>query len=106
MTKRLARIYFTYGKGDGEEVGDSVLIEDTREERENLIMSYAHAHESLEDFLDGKVDYFAADRDGVDWDEPTGYSIVIYDKDGLLTSIRLEYESKVDNVERLFKEDD
>jgi len=37
MTKRLFRIFVSYGKGDDEEISDQFVMGDTAENREELI---------------------------------------------------------------------
>ena len=110
MTKKLVRIYVTYGKGDGEEVADQFVIEDTKEGRIDLldesIGGYSYALDSEDDFIDGKIDYFNVDLDGGDWDDPTGRAIVLYDKDEMIASINAERDSEIAKIERLFEKED
>lgn len=110
MTKKLVRIYVTYGKGDGEELVDEYVFKDTKEGRTDLLDEsfggYSYALDSEDDFIDGKIDYFNVDLDGGDWDDPTGRAIVLYDKDEMIASINAERDSEIANVERLFDRED
>lgn len=107
MTKRLVRVYAYFGKNDGEEVRDEFLIEDTLEVRKELFDDYSGFYNEDEvDFLAGESDSFYAVDDGGDWDDPTSFQVVIYDKDELLTEVKATYDREVANIERLFREDD
>ena len=107
MSNRLARVYAYYGKNDGEEVRDEMLIEDTAEVRKELFDNYSGFYnEDEKDFLAGESDSFYAENDGGDWDDPTSFQVVIYDKDELLAGAKAAYERELANIERLFKEDD
>src|SRR5699024_7703068 len=107
MTKRLARVYAYYGKNDGEEVRDEMSIEDTAEVRKELFDDYSgYYNEDEKDFLAGDSDSFYAENDGGDWDEPTSFQVVIYDKDELLAKVKAEYEREVANIGHMFEEGD
>lgn len=106
MNKRLVRITVSYGKGDGEELRDQFLFEDTKEAREELIeneASWGEIYDDKQEFLDGVVDGIFVHLDGGDWDDPTGKFIAIYDKSELLTELKIDYDSEVAKVERLFE---
>lgn len=109
MTKRLVRIYVSYGKGDGNEVSDQYVIEDTKENREELyeneIHSFCEILESKDDFLNGKIDCLNVILDGGDWDDPTGMAIILFDKDEMIADINSERDSEIANVERLFEKE-
>ncbi len=107
MTKRLVRVYAYFGKNDGEEVRDEILIDDTPEVRKELFDDYSgYYNEDEADFLAGGCDSFYAENDGGDWDDPTSFQVVIYDKDELLADVKAKYEREVANIERLFEEGD
>lgn len=109
MTKRLVREFITFGKGDGEELRDEYVFEDNAENREELLDefgSYDFALDNEQEFIDGKIDGFQVEMSGGDWDDPTGKSIVIYDKQELIDEVTSKYEREIDEIERLFKESD
>lgn len=110
MTKRLFRIYVSYGKGDGEEVSDQFVLEDTAENREELIedenVSSHYVLENIDDFISGKIDYLNIMLDGGDWDDPTGMAIVVYDKDDLINEEKARHKREMSEIERLFEEAD
>lgn len=106
MSKRLARVYAYFGKNDGEEVRDEILIEDTPEVRRELFDDYSRYYNAGEkDFLAGESDFFYAENDGGDWDDPTSFLVVIYDKDELLADVEAAYEREIANIKRLFTVD-
>src|SRR5699024_8699184 len=108
MTKRLFRIYVSYGKGDGEELSDQFVLEDTAENREELIedenVSSYYVLDNIDDFISGKIDYLNIMLDGGDWDDPTGMAIVVYDKDDLINEEKARHKREMSEIERLFKE--
>lgn len=109
MVKRLARVYVFYGKGDGEELSDEFVFEDTAESRQEIIDDFGYydfAYDSEEDFVAGKTDSFQVESGGGDWDDPTGRSVAIFDKDELIAGIKESCESEIAGIEHLFKEAD
>ncbi len=102
--KRLARVYAYFGKNDGEEVRDEFLIDDTPEVRKELFDDYSGYHnEDEKDFLACESDSFSAENDGGDWDDPTSFQVVIYDKEELLAEAKSKYEQEVANIEKHFE---
>lgn len=102
--KRLARVYAYYGKNDGEEVLDEILINDTLEIRKELFDDYSgYYNEDEKDFLAGESDSFYAENDGGDWDDPTSFQVVIYDKEELLAKAKSKYEQEVANIDKHFE---
>ncbi|WP_077297430.1 hypothetical protein [Virgibacillus pantothenticus] len=109
MNKRLVRISVSYGKGDGEEISDQFLIEDTPENREELLddqMSMFSDCYEKDEFISGKTDVVYIQLDGGDWDDPTGKFITIYDKDEMLADLERKYKREVNDVLKLFGEVD
>lgn len=94
--KALVEIYYAYGKHDGDTLGESFVIDDTKVERESLINDYEgdYAYGNEEDFINGKINNIAYGLYGGDWDDPTGREIVIS-----------SYESKYVELEQKFKKD-
>ena len=108
MTKRLFKILFSYGKGDGERLSEQFVMGDTAENREELIededvRSY-YVLENIDNFISGKIDYLNIMLDGGDWDDPTGMAIVVYDKDDLINEEKARHERELASIERLFEE--
>lgn len=103
--KLLVRIYSTYGKGDGEELCEQYDINDTKEERQDVVdsVSFGRSYDA-EGFIEGRLDEFAFDRYGGDWDEPTGGYVVAYTRDGLIESIKSEAQREIDRINKLFEE--
>lgn len=109
MNKRLVSISVSYGKGDGEEVVEQFLIEDTLESREELLDDHMHMFSECyekDEFISGKTDVVYIQLDGGDWDDPTGKSIAIYGKDEMLADLERKYKREVDDVLKLFGEVD
>lgn len=103
--KLLVRIYFTYGKGDGEELCEQYVINDTREERQDVVDSvYFDESYGVEGFVEGEDNEFDFYRYGGDWDEPTGGHVVAYTRDGLIESIKSEAQREIDRINKLFEE--
>lgn len=109
MNKRLVSISVSYGKGDGEEVSEQFTFEDTPGNREKLLEyetpRFSECYEK-DDFISGKTDVVYIQLVGGDWDEPTGMTIAIYDKDEMLADLERKYKREVDNVLKLFGEVD
>jgi|SRR5690625_1433560 len=102
--KVLAEVYFTYGKGDGEELSERFVIEDTPEARRDLLdgVYYDDTYENEDDFANGKSNVFSFERHGGDWDEPTGGYIAVSTKDDLISEIKDKAEKEIDRINDLF----
>lgn len=102
--KVLVEQYVTYGKGDGLELAERYVIEDTKENRENIIDELNEDDiEGAESFIKGesnKVNYYICD----DWDSPTGGYIFITTKEDKLKEIHEKYEKDVKEIKDLFDE--
>lgn len=107
MAKKLFQIYNFYGKYSGEELRDSVVLEDTRENREDLFdehLSYSDFSErDKENFLSGKADYFSGDLSGGDWDDPTGVEVAVLSKEEAINRANKAYQKELNKIENLFK---
>ena len=108
MTKRLFRIFVSYGKGDGEEVSDQFVMEDTAENREEMLYEHTGMFSELlsdkDEFISGKSDSVDILLDGGDWDDPTGKAIEVYDKDELINGENARHKRELAYIERLFEE--
>lgn len=107
VSKVLVREYVSFGKGDGEELRDQYLINDTPEERKNIIDNtyYDYTHVSAEDFIEGKSDVFDYESFGGDWDDPTGGYIILQSKEDVINTVTGVYNRELYEIERLFKEE-
>lgn len=105
--KVLAIVYNSYGKCDGEEEYDSIVIEDIPENRDYLIDDYFWDRDdifgSIEDFIEGKSNSLYGALSGGDWDEPTGREIVITTKEDALFDILQTYNKEKNRIEQLFE---
>lgn len=106
MGKVLVEIYFTYGKRDGEELGENFVETDSKELREGVIEEWAsyssYIDGDVESFKEGSVDSLYIDRDGGDWDEPTGVEIVLTSYSQKREEIELEYNKELEKLHRQF----
>ena len=107
MSKKLIRIYVSYGKGNGNEISNQYVFEDTKSARleiyEDEMGHCDDIYDSVEYFLNGVSDSLAGGLYGGDWDGPTGKEIVIYGKDELIEKINVERDAEVERIERLFE---
>ena len=98
MSKIYYEVINTYGKSSGKEVTDSGVIEDTKENREELIDEWSWSNsdffDSKDNFINGNRDSVSFSLDGGDWDEPTGREIVI-----------TTYETRKAEIERRYHND-
>lgn len=103
--KAIVDIYYTYGKGDGDELGERFVINNTPEEREEIFedLNYDYVHDSKESFIGGKIDVFTFDRYGGDWDEPTGGYVTVNTKDELINEVEKKAQDEVARIEKLFE---
>ena len=103
--KVMVDIYFTYGKGDGDELYERFIINNTAKERQEVLdeISFDHSMETEEEFTHGEVDSFTFGRYGGDWDEPTGGYIVVNTKEELIDSIKQDVENEIANIKKKFK---
>lgn len=107
MEKVLVEIFFTYGKRDGEELAESYVETDSRETREEVLEYWAsnsmYIDGDIESFKEGSVDSLYVDRDGGDWDEPTGVTIVLTSHSQKREEIERKYNTDIDRLNRQFK---
>lgn len=104
--KIVVGIYFTYGKGDGDELYERFVTDNTPEGRKSIFeyISYDDSFDSKDDFISGKIDFFSFENYGGDWDEPTGGYIVVNTKDELIKNIKKKAEEEILEIENLFNE--
>ena len=105
MVKKLVSIYYSYGKGSGEELRERYIIEDTRKAREEIVEDYGEddSYSSVESFYDGTDGSISFANHGGDWDEPTGVYIVIESKESALAYAESEYNEAINAIEHMFK---
>ena len=98
MSKVYYEIINTYGKFDGEEITSTGIIEDTKENREDLLNEWSwfdsYFLNDEDSFINGRIDSITFTLDGGDYDEPTGREIII-----------TTYETKKEEIERRYKAD-
>ena len=106
MEKVLVEVFFTYGKRDGRELGDSFVETDSRETREAVLEDWAsnslYIDGDVESFKEGSVYSLFVCRDGGDWDEPTGVEIVLTTYSQKREEIELEYNKELEKLHRQF----
>ena len=106
MSKIYYEVINTYGKSSGEEVTDSGVIEDTKENREELIdewsWSGSYFFDSKDAFINGNRDSISFSLDGGDWDEPTGREIVITTYETRKAEIERRYQNDLKSLDTLF----
>lgn len=110
MSKIYYEVINTYGKSSGEEVTDSGVIEDTKENREELIdewsWSGSYFFDSKDNFINGNRDSVSFSLDGGDWDEPTGREIVITTYETRKAEIERRYHNDLKSLNSLFGKGD
>ena len=106
MSKIYYEVINTYGKSSGEEVTDSGVIEDTKENREELIDEWSWSDsdffENKDNFINGNRDSISFSLDGGDWDEPTGREIVITTYETRKAEIERRYHNDLKSLNALF----
>ena len=107
MEKVLVEIFFTYGKRDGEELGENFVETDSRELREGVLEEWASGSlcidGDVEAFKEGSLNRLYADRDGGDWDEPTGVYIVLSSYIQKKAELARKYNADLAKLNRQFK---
>lgn len=107
MEKVLVEVYLTYGKRDGEELAESYVETDSRETREQVLEEWAsnrlYIDGDVESFKEGSENSLHVDRDGGDWDEPTGVSIVLTSYSQKREEIERKYNADLEKLNRQFK---
>lgn len=110
MSKIYYEVINTYGKSSGEEVTDSGVIEDTKENREELIdewsWSDSYFFDSKDNFINGNRDSVSFSLDGGDWDERTGREIVITTYETRKAEIERRYHNDLKSLNSLFGKGD
>lgn len=110
MRKVLVEVFFTYGKGDGRELGESFVETDSREIREGVLEEWAsnslYIDGGVEAFKEGSVDSLYVDRDGGDWDDPTGVIIELTSYSQKRDAIERSYKEELEKLNRQFEMED
>lgn len=105
MVKKLFEIYVTYGKGDGEELRESWVAEDTPEERLKAMEDECGWADDWDagtsDFEDGKIDYIGFITQG-DWDDPTGGWLQVRSYEEKREELADEYDKEVKQLKKQF----
>src|SRR5699024_1663717 len=106
MGKVLVEVFFTYGKRDGRELGESYVETDSKELREGVLEEWAsnslYIEGDVESFKEGFVDRLYIDRDGGDWDEPTGAESVLTTYSKKREESEREYNKELEKLHRQF----
>ena len=106
MSKIYYEVINTYGKSSGEEVADFGVIEDTKENRAELLDQWSWSDsdffENKDNFINGNRDSISFSLDGGDWDEPTGREIVITTYETRKAEIERRYHNDLKSLDTLF----
>ena len=108
MNKVLVKIFYTYGKGDGEKLDDQFIIEDTEEKREEILEDLNTeniSEEEKERFIKGIEDYIYFDIHD-DWDSPTGCVVEIATYEKEKTTIENIYKDNIEKLNEMFERDE
>lgn len=105
MVKKLFEVYVTYGKGDGEELRESWVAEDTPEERLKALEDECGGVDEWSDdpaeFEGGKIDYIGFSTYG-DWDDPTGGWLRVSSYEEKREDLANEYVKEVKRLKKQF----
>ena len=105
MVKKLFEVYVTYGKGDGEELRESWVAEDTPENRAEYLDDLCYSDEfadSESNFVDGKSNIMRYYCDGGDWDDPTGGWLQVRSYEEKREELAAEYDKEVKRLKKQF----
>lgn len=103
--KKLFEIYYGFGKGEGFELNSRKIMEDTKQNRNNLIeneFSYWDDSTHKEDFIKGEQNIAYFDRYGVDWDEATTAYIEAFSYEEKLEEIENKRNEEIEKLNKLF----
>lgn len=110
MEKVLIEIYVTYGKRSGRELVERYVEEDSKDTRESVLEDWANGYTYIygneDSFVEGKEDSLYIDRDGGDWDDPTGVEIVLTTYSKKMGEIESEYNSEISKINKFFGMED
>lgn len=105
MVKKLFEVYVTYGKGDGEELRESWVAEDTPENRAAYLDDLCYSDEfadSESNFIDGKNNIMNFYCYGGDWDDPTGGWLQVSSYEEKREDLANEYDKEVKRLKKQF----
>ena len=108
MNKVLVKISYTYGKGDGEELDDQFVIEDTEEKREEILEDLNTediSEEEKERFIKSIEDCIYFDIHD-DWDSPTGCVVEITTYEKEKTTIENIYKDNIEKLNEMFESEE
>lgn len=103
--EKLFEIYYGFGKGEGFELYNSEVMDDTKENRKELIeehFSYWDTFEDEKKFINGDEDRINFERDGVDWDEATVAYILAVSYEDKLKKIEDRRNEEIKRLNELF----
>lgn len=109
MTKKLFQVFHTYGKGSGDELAEEFVAEDNSSARQGMLddwCAYADFYGTApEEFVSGESDYISFDKDGGDWDDPTGGYIKITSYEDCIDKLTTVYNNEIKKLKLLFSRD-
>lgn len=94
MTKVLYEVFVTFAKGDGEELRESFVAEDSVEERLNILEEWSGMDfdgTDVEAFISKASNWLSFDCDDPDWRSPTGGYIKVSTYERKFKEIVTEY---------------
>lgn len=103
--KKLFEIYYGFGKGEGFELYNSKVMEDTKENRIDLIENeFSHWDDSTykEKFIEGEESIAYFDRYGVNWDESTTAYVETFSYEEKLEEIENKRNEEIEKLNKLF----
>lgn len=109
MTKKLFEVFNTYGKGSGDELAEAFVAEDNSSARQGILddwCAYADFYGvAPEKFVSGESDHISFDRDGGDWDDPTGGYIQVTSYEESVAALTSYYSTEIEKLNLLFSKD-
>ncbi|PCF50126.1 hypothetical protein [Staphylococcus delphini] len=87
--------YVTFGKWDSETLVEEYVTDDSEETRKEIVedINYSWCFQK-DNFINGEIDMVDYERDGGDWDEPTGGYIKV-----------TSYQDKLEELQNQFDRD-
>lgn len=109
MTKKLFKIFHTYGKSSGDELAEEFVAKDNSSSRQGLLDDWCACADfygvAPEKFVSGESDYISFDRDGGDWDDPTGGYIQVTSYEEAVAALTSYYSTEIEKLNLLFSKD-
>lgn len=105
--KKLFEIEFGYGKFGNMQLEWSEVMEDTKQNRENILDEYQYwdpeSKYDLNEFIEGRSNTISFTRDGIDWDEAGCMIIQAISYEDKLKRLEEDYNAKVEKLKQSFK---